>query len=119
MTFLVQSPANQVLVDGQTVSLARSPEVPEDAFPPVIEGNHPLMIVDDFALDLYGSESPAGYTGLWVIRDGHLFLRWLLGSTRVKWDLKADWFTGDLDCQKSKIHCLIHVDHGNVQAFAA
>jgi len=123
MGFLQQEPESTLLMDDHLAVMDCNPEIPEDAYPPVIEGNnHPLMIIDDFALDLFGADSPAGYTGLWVIREGLLYLRWLLGSTQVRWDLKADWYTGDLIVHQNKNDprgSLIHISQGRVWAEAA
>jgi len=118
MGFLQQEPERRLLLDDLEWVLDCQPEIPENAYPPVIEGHqHPLMILDDVALDLYGAASPAGYTGFWVISEGHLYLRWLLGRTGVRWDLKADWFTGYLYMHPqgdAESESSIHIDHGDV-----
>lgn len=106
------SPRCEILVGNRVLPLAVEPFVPDDAFPPVIEGDHPLMIVDDFALDLSGGDGPSGYSGTWVLRDGALYLRWYLGWSHVKWDLKADWFSGDLTLDDTGGSRFIHIEHG-------
>lgn len=115
----MQIPRSEILVDNRVIPLASCPSVPEEAYPPVIKGVHPLMIVDDFALDLSGGDGPLGYSGTWVLRDGHLFLRWYLGWSHVKWDVRADWYTGDLDLQEGGGHHYIHLDHGCLAVDAA
>lgn len=105
-------PRNEILVDNQVIPLAEGPFVPEEAYPPVIIGEHPLMVVDDFALDLSGGDGPCGYSGTWVLRDGALYLRWYLGWSHVRWDVKADWFSGDLDLGSPGASQIIHIEHG-------
>lgn len=105
-------PRNEIMVDNQVIPLVAGPFVPEEAYPPVILGEHPLMVVDDFALDLSGGDGPCGYSGTWVLRDGALYLRWYLGWSRVKWDVKADWYTGDLDLSGYNGSHLLHIEQG-------
>jgi hypothetical protein len=107
-------PRDEILVDNRVIPLMVGPFVPDEAYPPVIEGEHPLMIVDDFALDLSGGDGPSGYSGTWVLREGALYLRWYLGWSHVKWDVKASWFTGDLRLDDSSGSQLMHVENGIV-----
>jgi hypothetical protein len=74
-----------------------------------MEGEHPLLLIDDVTMDLSGGEGPLGFSGTWVMREGHLYLRWLLGRNHVPWDIRADWFTGELDCASQ----IMHIDHGD------
>lgn len=116
MTTLQTSPRNEILIEGQVRELRTAPVVPEEAYPPVIDGDRPLMVTDDITLDLTGGDGPQGFGGMWVIRGGNLYLRWLLGRNRVAWDLRADWYSGDLDFLVDGHDEHLHVERGNLAA---
>jgi len=116
MCELLPIPKSELMLNGFVTPLLHAPEVPLEAYPPVMDGPQPLLLIDDVTLDLSGGEGPLGYSGTWVLREGHLYLRWLLGRNHVAWDIAADWFTGDLDCANK----IMHIDHGNeIQVLAA